>query len=71
MALYRIYWVVAQNNYYKLANSIECVTDEEARREAQKMINGYAALELWESTRLVARIEEDAAAPAPPVESPK
>lgn len=58
MTLYRIYWVEAGDRYYRLADSVECATDEDAKTKAGTLINGYAAIEVWESTRLVARIDE-------------
>jgi hypothetical protein len=55
MALYRIYRVDAADHIAD-AENVECADDEEACAKAREMQGYYPAVEVWEGSRLVARI---------------
>ena len=55
MALYRVY-KIGSDQHIKAAENIECATDQEARCEAERLLEVYPAAEVWEGRRLVARV---------------
>jgi hypothetical protein len=55
MPVYRLYWVGA-DDHFKLAQDVECASDEEVLARAERMLDGHAAMEVWETGRLVGRV---------------
>jgi len=60
MAFYRIYWI-GDDGRIKRGEDTECASDAEAQRVALERIGSYAAIEVWEAGRRVARVPSPAA----------
>jgi len=57
---YRIYAVGSDGKFAGLPNEVECADDEQAVAEAMKGNDGGHGVEIWDSTRIIARFPRNA-----------
>jgi hypothetical protein len=55
MALYRVY-MIGSDRHIKDVETVTCTTDQEACVEAERMLELYKTAEVWDGSRLVARV---------------
>jgi hypothetical protein len=55
MSFYRMYWV-GSDDHFKMAQDIECASDDEVLARAETMMGRHAAMEVWETGRFVGRV---------------
>ena len=58
MAAYRLYWLTT-NHHISHANYDEFESDEAAMSAAERRIDLYAAVEVWQRRRMVGRVGAD------------
>jgi|SRR6516162_9408995 hypothetical protein len=63
MPIYRFYWLNAEN-HFTVAENGRFASDELALAAAAAVKGDHAAIEVWQGTRFVARVEESQTTPS-------